>query len=161
MSLGKHISGHTVDDEGHSLMDLVTLCNLSCKCGMTDKRCVSCTPYKMKILNLVKKILDNKGIRNLTLREYYDLVVTDIAYVYNNQIIDICYVCDKSVQYIEILINEHGQMVRYMLRGTVIEIDGFPYEGIPSHISHFVATLKYNELKELSDYIELICSTSI
>ena len=72
MSLGKHLSGYTVDDEGPTLMDLITLCNLSCKCGMTNKiydSCVRCASCKMKILNLIEKNLENHGIRKINTGE--------------------------------------------------------------------------------------------
>ena len=153
MSLGKHLSGYTVDDEGHTLMDLVTLCNLSCECGMTEKFCVSCTPYKMKIFSLLEKILKNHGIRKGCIVERTPFSVNE----------NIMYYCDKYHRYIGILINEQSHVMNYSFHGTVIYylVCKCMYEIQPALCVHLVTALKYNGLKELGDYAQLIMSSSI
>ena len=154
MSLGKHLSGYTVDDEGHSLMDLVNLCNLSCKCGMSVELCVLCAPFKMKILNLIEKILRNHGIRKIHTGEKCapDTCETMVYYY------------DDSRQYISILINEQGHIMGYTFHGTLIYSSEYKCmygNQLSSYASYLISALTCDGLKELGDYAQLLMSSSI
>ena len=151
MSLGKHLPGYTVDDEGHTLMDLVNLCN-SCECGMTNKiynSCARCAPYKMKILNLIEKILENQGIRKIHVDEKYAPTTwKGMAYYY-----------DDSRQCIGILPNEPRHTVEYTFHGTMVYYSGYKCthgKYFASQVSYLVLALTRHGLKELSDYARLI-----
>ena len=64
MSLGKHLEGYTVDDDGKSLKDLRELYRIIKDVYISDSDpAMRCLSYYELIIDLVVKILRNNGIR--------------------------------------------------------------------------------------------------
>ena len=136
MSLGKHLSGYTVDDEGRSLMDLLKIYNEPCK-SCEDHvyvSCDQCRPYRKEILDLIEKILINRGIRKIPLGKPYEHVIGE----------DIVYYCERDYYRVItiILADQDGYNCAYGTQNTI----------------YLSSTLKSNGLEELGDYVDSICS---